>query len=140
MTGAGVMQSAAMKLGAAAFLEYPFEPEVLNQAVAKALQCDFDARGAMPPVSEEELEANLTELETNLNRQMRCFAGKNLVYIRSVLVGQLRTTKPRISLKCPLRKENDQPPDVYYEYIRDVCCGDPTACAAYQAFRARHSA
>ena len=140
MTGAGMMQSAVMKLGAAAFLEYPFEPPVLDQAVAKALQCDFDARGAMPPISDEELQTNLTELEVDLNRRMRCFAGKGLVYIRSVIVGHLRTSKPRISLKCPLRKENGEPPDVYYEYIRDVCCGDPSACAAHQAFRAKHSA
>lgn len=140
MAGAGPMQPAVMKLGAAAFLEYPFEPEALNRAVSKALQTDVDARGEISPITREEAHANLTELEAELNRKMQCFAGKNQVYIQSVIVGQLRKTKPRISLKCPLRREHGDPPNVYYEYIRDVCCGDPSVCLAYQAFQAKHSA
>lgn len=140
MAGAGIMQQAVMKLGAAAFLEYPVEPSELDQTISRVLQLDVEARGELPPIVEEEAAANLTELEQMLNRRMQCFAGKNQVYIQSVIVGQLRKTKPRISLKCSLRKEHGDPPNVYYEYIRDVCCGDPHACPAYQAFRAKHSA
>jgi DNA-binding response OmpR family regulator len=138
-SGTGAMQPALMKLGAAAFLEYPLEPVVLDAAISKALQNDVEARGQFPPICREEAEANLTELEEDLNRRMQCFAGKNLVHIRSVIVGQLRKTKPRISLKCPLRKEAGLTPTVYYEYIRDVCCADPNVCPAYQAFRARQT-
>ena len=140
MAGAGAMQPAVMKLGAAAFLEYPLEPAVLDQAISKALQNEVEVRGDIPAITREEADANLTELEAELNRRMQCVAGKNQVYIQSVIVGQLRTTKPRISLKCPLRKEFGAPPNVYYEYIRDVCCGDPGVCPAQQAFRAKHSA
>lgn len=137
MTGAGAMQPAVMKLGARAFLEYPFEVPVLHQAISSALQTDVEARGELPPICPEEAEANLTELEADLNRRMHCFAGKNQVYIQSVIVGQQRVTKPRISLKCPLRKEIGLPANVYYEFIRDVCCGDPGGCPAYQAFQAK---
>jgi DNA-binding NtrC family response regulator len=140
MAGSGLMQPTVMKLGASAFLEYPVEPAVLEQAIARALQLDVDARGEQPPITSEEAQANLTELEAELNRRMKCVAGKNQVYIQSVIVGQLRKTRPRISLKCPLRREQGDPPNVYYEYIRDVCCTDPGACPAWQAFRAKHSA
>jgi len=140
MAGSGVMQPAVMKLGASAVLEYPVEPSVLEQAIARALQLDVDARGEQPPITSEEARANLTELEVEFNRRMKCVAGKNQVYIQSVIVGQLRKTRPRISLKCPLRREHGDPPNVYYEYIRDVCCVDPGACPAWQAFRAKHPA
>jgi FixJ family two-component response regulator len=136
---AGVMQPEVMRLGAAAFLEYPMEPSVIDQAVAKVLHTDVEAEDGLPPITREEKEANLTDLESELNRKMRCFAGKNLVYIRSVIVGRLQTTKPRISLKCPLRKEYGHPPNVYYEYIRDVCCSNPGACPAYQEFQAKRT-
>ncbi len=29
---------------------------------------------------------------------------------------------------------------IYYEYIRDVCCNDPSACPAVQQFAAKNSA
>jgi CheY-like chemotaxis protein len=140
MSGAGAMQPAVMKLGASACIEYPMEPAVLDQAISKALLTDVESRGQLPPITREEGEANLTELEAELNRRMQCFGGKNQVYIQSIIVGQLRKTKPRISLKCPIRKEFGFPPNVYYEYIRDVCCTDPGGCEAYQAFRAKYSA
>lgn len=140
MAGSGLMQPAVMKLGASAFIEYPVEPAVLEQAISRALQTDVDARGQQPPITPEEAEANLTELEAELNRRMQCVAGKNQVYIQSLIVGQLRKTRPRISLKCPLRAEHGDPPNVYYEYIRDVCCVDPSACPAWQTFRAKHPA
>ena len=135
---AGMYQSAAMKLGAASFLEYPMEKEAFSQAVSQVTTADFAAKGEQPPITQEELEANLTELEEALNRRMQCFAGKNLVYLQSFILGGGQTSKPRIALKCPLRKQYGDPPNVYYEYVRDFCCANPSACLAYQRFKEEH--
>lgn len=89
-----------------------------------------------PPLTAEEQGANLSVLQQNLERGMKCPAGKGQVYLRSLLTGTT-TTKPRIALKCVLRKEIGQPREVFYEHIRDVCCGDPEQCPAYQAFKER---
>lgn len=138
--GEGRFEPLAMKLGASAFLEYPVEQAVFDQAVSKVISADWSAKGEQPPITEEELQANLTELEAELNVRMQCFAGKNQVYLQSFILGGGRTSKPRIALKCPLRQEYGDPPNVYYEYIRDVCCSNPAACSAYQTFKAKHSA
>lgn len=135
--GAGALQPMAMKFGATAFLEYPMEQEALDLAIFKALQGERGGGESVPPITGEELKANLTDLEQDLNRRMVCFAGKNQVYLQSLILGNGQTSKPRIALKCHLRKRYGQPPDVYYEYIVDVCCGDPSVCPAYQEFNAR---
>ena len=90
-----------------------------------------------PPLTPEELTTNLSLLERKLNKDMRCTAGKNQVYIRSLLTGG-STTRPRVAMKCPLRRDIGLTPEVFYEHIRDVCCGDHESCPAWQAFRARH--
>lgn len=135
---AGMYQATAMKLGAASFLEYPLEQETFDRTISQVAMADYVAKGEQPPVTEEELTANLTELEASLNRKMQCFAGKNLVYLQSFILGGGRTSKPRIALKCPLRKQYDEPPNVYYEYIRDICCCDPSVCTAHQRFKEEH--
>lgn len=89
-----------------------------------------------PPVTDEELNANLSVLENQLNRVMKCVAGRNQVYLRSLLTGR-GTTRPRIALKCHLRRDIGEEPEVYYEHIRDVCCCDPEQCRAYRQFKAR---
>ncbi len=89
-----------------------------------------------PAITEEEMRSNLTVLETDLNKRMKCVAGKNQVYIRSLLTGR-STTRPRIALRCTFRKDIGQEPHVFYEHIRDVCCCDPQQCEAYRAFQAR---
>lgn len=93
-------------------------------------------KAAGPPLTEEELSANLSELERRLNEEMKCPAGKNQVCIRSVLGGSGQT-RPRIMLRCPLRRDVGLEPEVYYEHIRDVCCRNPDQCPAYQAFKDR---
>jgi len=90
-----------------------------------------------PPLTPEELTGNLSLLERKLNREMKCVAGKNQVYIRSLLTGQ-STTRPRVALKCSLRRDINQPQEVYYEHIRDVCCCDFEQCEAWMAFKERH--
>lgn len=90
-----------------------------------------------PPLTAEEINSNLSLLERRLNAEMKCAAGKNQVYIRSLLTGT-STTQPRIALKCPLRRDIKQPPEVYFEHIRDVCCTDPGQCEAWRQFKARH--
>ena len=137
---AGTYQPLAMKLGAAAFLEYPLEQSTFDEAVSKATTAEWASKGEQPPLTDEEARANLTELEADLNSRMECFAGKNLVYIQSFILGGGRTSKPRIALKCPLRQQYGDPPNVYYEYIRDVCCANPSICTAYQTFRKKHTA
>lgn len=134
------LQPSAMKLGASDFVEYPVEQETLDKAISNSLQRDKDAHGRIPPICDEEAAANLSDLETSLNKRMECFAGKNQVFIQSFVLGGGRTSKPRIAVKCPLRKKFEMPPDVYYEFIRDVCCGDPSACSAYQQFHQRYTA
>ena len=84
-----------------------------------------------------ELTSNLSDLERKLNRDMQCTAGRNQVYIRALLTGH-STTRPRIALKCPLRRDIGLPPDVFYEEIRDVCCCDPNQCEAWRSFQQRH--
>lgn len=90
-----------------------------------------------PPITQEERQANKTELQHRLHLEMKCHAGKNQVFIRSLLTGG-GTTEPRITLKCHLRRDIGLPAEVFYEHIRDVCCADPQQCPAYRAFRARH--
>jgi hypothetical protein len=89
-----------------------------------------------PPITAEEDGANLTELEQKLNREMKCHAGKNQVFIRSLLTGA-NTTQPRIALKCHLRRDIGLKPEVFYEHIRDICCTDPEQCEAYRDFKER---
>lgn len=90
-----------------------------------------------PPLTPEELTGNLSQLENKLNAEMRCPAGRNQVYVRSLLTGT-STTRPRIALKCPLRRDIGQVPDVFYEHIRDVCCGAHEECEAWRAMKERH--
>lgn len=89
-----------------------------------------------PPLTQEELSANLSVLQQDLNRRMVCPAGKNQIFLRSLLTGR-SATKPRIALRCHLRKDIGQPGEVFYEHIRDVCCGDPNKCPAYRHFKDR---
>jgi hypothetical protein len=92
-----------------------------------------------PPLTSEELTTNLSVLEQRLNSEMSCPAGRNQVYIRSLLTGG-STTRPRIALKCPLRREIGQTAEVFFEHIRDVCCGDHSQCEAWRAMQERHVA
>jgi len=89
-----------------------------------------------PPISPEEQRANLSELEQKLNAEMKCHAGKNQVFLRSLLTGN-GTTEPRIALRCPLRRDIGLNPTVFYEHIRDVCCTNPELCEAYRNFMDR---
>ena len=74
-------------------------------------------------------------LERHLNERMKCFAGRNKVYLQA-LVLTAGTTPPRIALKCRLRADYGLNPDLYYEFIRDACCTDPSRCEAVQRFMA----
>lgn len=133
--GAGSSQPLLMKLGAKGFVEYPVDQDRLDQAIADAMEAHGVATAAPPPISREELNSNVSLLETKLNRAMKCFAGKNLVFIQSMILGG-GTTKPRICLKCPLRAEYGLNREVYYEFIRDVCCRSPSRCEAVRLFEA----
>jgi FixJ family two-component response regulator len=133
--GCGKYQPIAMRLGAKGFLEYPVESERLEAAIAEALQAQAAVAAGPPPITLEEQRTNLSVLESQFNKNMKCFAGKNQVYIQSIILGG-RTSRPRVALKCNLRAEYGLEKDVYYEYIRDVCCGDPSRCPALRQFQA----
>lgn len=137
--GGALLQPAAMKAGAKGFVEFPVDQALLDREISRVLQAGTDTHQAIPPVTEEELRANLSDLEKRLNRHMKCPSGKNQVHVQSLIIG-LQKTKPRISLKCPLRARYNMQANVYYEYIRDICCQDPSACPAVQQFQARDSA
>lgn len=89
-----------------------------------------------PPLTAEEATGNLSEIERRFNAAMKCPAGKNQVFIRSLLTPN-GATQPRIALRCSLRRDIGQKPEVFYEHIRDVCCSDPEQCPAYQHFQKR---
>lgn len=92
----------------------------------------------LPPITAEEMSTNISQLQTRLNREMKCFAGRNKVYLQS-LIGGSRPSRPRVALKCPLRGDIGLRKDVYYEFIRDICCGDPGRCEAARHFLATRS-
>ena len=133
--GAGSSQPLLMKLGAKGFVEYPVDQDRLDQAIADAMEAHRVTASGPPAITPEELNSNISQLETALNRAMKCFAGKNLVFIQAMILGG-GTTKPRICLKCPLRAEYGLNREVYYEFIRDVCCRAPSRCEAVQLFEA----
>lgn len=135
MRGAGSHQPIAMKLGARAFIEFPVDEVRLEETIAEAQRAQVAALASPPPITSEEQAGNLSTLERQLNARMKCFAGRNQVYIQSRILGGA-TSKPRICLKCSLRGENGLSKDVYYEFIRDVCCVNPTKCEAMREFQA----
>ncbi len=134
--GSGALQPAAQRFGAKGFVEFPVDQARLDREISKILQADTDAHDGIPAITDEEKDTNLTQLESRLNRHMKCAAGKNQVFLQALIIGTTKT-KPRIALKCSLRQEFGLKRDVYYEYIRDVCCSDPGACPAVQKFQAR---
>jgi DNA-binding NtrC family response regulator len=141
--GGGTFERALRKLGARGFLEYPVDQPTYDDALAEALKSPTTDKpqptkpSTQPPaITKQELTANLSLLETRLNQKMKCFAGKNQVFIRSLISGGKRA-KPRICLKCPLRAEYGLNREVYFEFIRDVCCCKPGQCEAVQTFQAK---
>ncbi|MCG3137347.1 MAG: hypothetical protein HJJLKODD_01191 [Phycisphaerae bacterium] len=137
--GAGELQQVCAKYGAKGFVEWPVDQKRLDREISKVLQTVSEELASVPPITDFEDQSNKTELENTLNRQMKCVQGKNQVHLYSELQG-IRKTKPRIVLKCPLRAEYGMPSMIYFEYIRDVCCGDHTACPAVQQFQSRQTA
>jgi len=133
--GGGVWQPMLMKLGAKRLLEHPVGEDELNEAISAAIKVRAEELAGPRPITNEERRSNLSLLETALNQKMKCFAGKNQVFIQSQILGG-STTKPRIMLRCPLRAEYGLSRDMYYEFIRDICCTEPGQCEAIQRFNA----
>ncbi len=131
-----VYRPEALKLGVTGILEHPVDRRRLNTQVAAAVEAARQALAGPPPLSDEELKGNLSLLENRLNREMKCIAGRNQVFIASSLLGGSAATRPRICLKCTLRAEYGLTRAVYYDFVRDVCCGDPKKCEAVQRFEA----
>lgn len=138
-SGAGALQMQAMKAGAKGFLEYPVDQARFDREITRVLQTRLDLTATLPPITDEEKGANLSDLERTLNRKMKCHAGRNQVHLQSLIIG-LTKIRPRISLQCAMRALFNMQANVYYEYIRDVCCNDPGACTAVQQFEAKNSA
>jgi DNA-binding NtrC family response regulator len=89
--GGAVFHQMMLKLGARGFLEYPIEQARLNDTIAKAMGADplSDQKShGLPAITPEELTANLSRIESDLNTKMKCFAGRNQVYISIKLDGK----------------------------------------------------
>ncbi|MHC4441117.1 MAG: response regulator [Planctomycetota bacterium] len=133
-SGGGDIQLRAMKMGARGFFEYPIEGERLLKLLLKAMKAKKISFATPPPVTDKELNSNLSMLETELNSKMKCFAGRNQVYLQSLTEGGMRH-RPRICLKCSLRAEYGLNREVYYEFIRAICCRKPAKCKAVRLFK-----
>lgn len=130
----GDTQLQVVKLGARGFFEYPIDRGRLVALLLKAMEAKKISFATAPPVTEEELNSNLSMLEKELNGKMECFAGRNQVYLQSLTQGGIRH-RPRICIKCSLRAEYGLNREVYYEFIRDICCRDPDECEAVRLFK-----
>lgn len=133
--GGTASHPALLKLGVAGLLEMPINRQRLNDQIAAALAKAKQAAAGPPPITDEELDGNLSLLESALNRRMKCSAGQNQVFIQATLLGGA-TTRPRICLKCGVRAEFGLHREVYYCFIRDICCVDPDKCEAWRKFLA----
>ncbi len=133
------LKAAARKLGAKAFVERPVTRAGLEQAIAAVLNSPAPAPADVPLLTREEKSSNITQLAERLNRQMKCGAGSRQVFIQSFITGRRAKTKPRVCLKCKVRAEFGMRPHVYYEHIRDICCGDPHQCEALRLLRRRNN-
>ncbi len=111
-------------------------PKPAPSAALRTAKLNAVAQNFGPPLVPEETGGNLSVLEKKLNGEMKCPAGKNQVFIRSLVVAG-GTTPPRIALKCHLRKDVGLSAEVYYTHIREVCCGNPEQCPAYMNFKDR---
>lgn len=89
-----------------------------------------------PPLTPQEVSGNLSTLERELNQKMVCPAGRNQVFIRSLLTRN-GGTQPRIALKCHLRRDMGEDQHVFFQHIVDCCTGDPSKCAAHEHFKNR---
>jgi len=130
--GTDLMNPKLLKLGVRGFVEHPPDKKRVQQAIDAAVKFRKAEDAPAPAVSAEEARSNLSELEKQLNGSMKCFAGLNKVFIQSH-IGSV--SRPRICLKCPLRPEYGLSANVFYEFIRDVCCAGPNSCEAYSIFQ-----
>ena len=106
--------------------------------VLRAALCDVQPTPSSepPPLTDDEQGVNIERLADDLNRRVRCSAGKSQVFLHSFVMGVGQTTPPQITLRCPLRTKLGLETYVYYEQIRDLCCGAPDRCASLQAYTA----
>jgi AmiR/NasT family two-component response regulator len=130
--GTDLVNPKLLKLGVRGFVEHPPDKKRVQDAIDAAVKFRKAQDAPPPPVTLQEARSNLSELEKRLNGSMKCFAGLNKVFIQSQIGG---ISRPRICLKCPLRPEYGLPANVFYEFIENVCCGDPNKCEAYSAFQ-----
>lgn len=139
LVGAGASGDVAKvrRLGASAVLRWPTPRKRLSEVVAAPGKTAASGVAVPPALSATEVRSNLTQLRQRLNRDMKCFVGKKMVFIRPVANANGATANPRIALACPLRAKFGLVPHVFYEYIRDRCCDDSNSCPAVHIFRRR---
>ena len=135
--GAEALVAQVQKLGACCLVHRPLRSEELAQAMRQATDSEPPAPASTPPIIDEELSANVSELVNRLNATMRCSIGKEQVFLHSFITGLGETSQPRVTLRCHLRAEFGADPYIYYEHIRDVCCAAPHKCEFLRAFAAQ---
>lgn len=125
------------ELGVKYFLPLPLQGAELADALRTA-----SGEGVQPPLQNappltiDEQGTNIEEMAKKLNKCIRCGAGQNQVFLHSYVEDVGRKSKPRITLRCPLRAELHLEPYVYYEHIRNVCCRNIGVCAVLQTYAA----
>jgi len=125
------------ELGVEYFLPLPLHGAELADALREALEKGVQPPPQnAPPLTDEEKETNIEEMAKKLNKCIRCGAGQNQVFLHSYVEDVGRKSKPRITLRCPLRTELHLEPYVYYEHVRDVCCRNIVTCAVLQTYAA----
>lgn len=127
---AGSLKTEAWQLGVRTFLSSPIRYEDFQKAMAEIKKDAGHNNTAMPEVTEAEHQANLSSLVSDLQKEMKCPAGSNRVLIRSVVTGLDKKSEPRVCLRCSIRQAVGLNEYVYYEHIRDCCCGQYKTCEA----------
>jgi len=133
---AGGLVPMARRLGFNVFVGRPLQGADLEVAIREATENGGPTPTEMPSVMEDEQQTSLSNLVHHLNADMKCSAGQQQVFLHAFITGAGQKTKPRVSLRCRIRAAVGMSPYVYYEHIRDLCCGDPNKCEALQRYKA----
>jgi hypothetical protein len=130
------LEPKARSLGARFFVYDPDNAREMQWAMQEAVRSRPGPRSSEPPITSEESGPSLSQLVNHLNGTMKCFAGRQQVFLHSFLESGQKA-EPRVCLHCFIRNGLRLPHYVYYEHIRDICCGTPAKCEAMKSYLAR---
>lgn len=129
------LESTARSLGVRFFVHNPGNASEIHVAMQQAVRSTPHTPTPEPPITSEESSQNISVLVNHLNETMKCHAGSGRVFLHSFIKWGQQAV-PRVCLRCPIRVSLGLPDYVYYEHIRDLCCGTPGKCEAMNTHRA----